>query len=384
MKIGLFSDTFRPQINGVTTVLETLDRVFTRMGHEIYLFVPAYESHRASSDGKVFRFPAIPVLYGKESRFAIPRSPAAKRIFSQLDVLHSHTPFSLGVLAIRVAHKYERPHVHTYQTLFTDYLHFLPRYLRPTRRMIERISASFCNHCDAITTPSRPMRDLLLSYGIAKPVYSLPFGLDMADFAHPMEHHLRTELQLPADDHLLICAGRVSHEKNIAFVLRAFRQMLTREPRIYLIIVGDGPARLDLESEARALGLSERAIFTGYMNRAKLIDYYKDADLFVYGSKTETQGIVYCEALASGTPVVAVGEMGVLDVVEDGVTGLLLPEDEAAFAEVTVSLLHDPERRRHMSEAAVRSAQEQSAERSCERLLEVYQSLLKIPTSLTT
>lgn len=382
MKIGLFSDTFRPQINGVTTVLETLDRVFTRMGHDVYLFVPAYESRRGSSDGKVFRFPAIPVLYRKESRFALPRSRAAKRIFSQLDVIHSHTPFSLGLLAIRVARKYGLPHVHTYHTLFTDYLHFLPRYLRPTRRMTERISAAFCNRCDAVTTPSRPMREVVLSYGVVKPVYAFPFGLDMADFARPAVHDPRAELNLPAEDRILICAGRVSHEKNVSFVLRAFQHMLTYEQKLRLIIAGDGPARSALEDEARALGINQRVSFTGYLDWHKLIDYYKAADLFVYGSKTETQGIVYSEALASGTPVVAVGQMGVLDVVEDSLNGLLLPEDETAFADAVIGLLHDSERLERMGEAAIRRAHEQSAERSCERLLEIYRNHRLALTSL--
>ncbi len=382
MKIGFFSDTYRPQINGVSTVLLTLERVFTRMGHQVYLFVPAYASRRASSSGNVFRFPALPVLYRKESRFALPRSREARRVFGQLDVIHSHTPFSLGLLGIRVARKYGLPHVHTYHTLFTDYLHYLPRPLRLTPRMVERISAAFCNRCDAVTTPSRPMRQTLLSYGIVRPVYALPFGLDMSDFSRPLRYDLRSELELAPDERVLICAGRLSQEKNVSFVLRAFELMLARAAKLRLVIAGDGPARAQLEKEARALNLAGRTVFTGYLERSKLIDYYKAADLFVYGSKTETQGIVYSEALASGTPVVAVGEMGVLDVVKDGTTGLLLPEDETAFAEAAVELLHDPARLRRMGQAALRSAHEESAERSCEQLLKIYRELIEAATSL--
>jgi len=375
MKIGFFSDTYCPQINGVSTVLLTLERVFGRMGHQVYLFVPAYQGRRSGANGNTYRFPALPVLYRKESRLAWPRSREARRAFAQLDVVHSHTPFSLGLLAIRVAHKYGLPHVHTYHTLFTDYLHFLPRPLRPTQRMTERISATFCNRCDAVTTPSRPMRQELLSYGIIRPIYALPFGLDMSDFSRPVTHDLHAELQLPPDEQVLICAGRLSQEKNISFVLRAFKLMLARQVKLRLVIAGDGPARAQLEEEARALDLTGWTVFTGYLERNKLIDYYKAADLFVYGSKTETQGIVYSEALASGTPVVAVGEMGVLDVVEDGTTGLLLPEDEKLFAEATVELLHDRERLEEMGRAAIQSAHKESAERSCEQLLEIYRGL---------
>jgi glycosyltransferase involved in cell wall biosynthesis len=377
LTIGMFTDTYLPQINGVATLLPILDRLLSRQGHRVYIFAPSYEGSRPRlEDEKVFRFPAIKFLYHKESRVTIPYHREARRAFEELDLVHSHTPFSLGVLGIRVARRYGIPHLHTYHTLFTEYLHYLPRYLRPTPNMVARISAAFCNRCDAVTVPSNPMREELLSYGIEAPVYTLPFGMDLDDFAGEPRVDLRAKLGIPERERILLCAGRVAEEKNISFLLRAFRLMLKELPHLRLIIAGDGPARPRLEGETEELGIAERVIFTGYVAWRELIDYYKQADLFVYASKTETQGIVFVESLAAGTPVVAVGEMGALEAVEDGVDGLLLEEDEEAFAQAVVELLHNEERLKRMSRAAVERAYQMSAQRSVEKLLEIYKEMI--------
>lgn len=377
MKIGIFTDTYTPQINGVTTVVQVMDRVLTRLGHEVYIFAPSYERRRGATEGRVLRFPALTFAYHKESRFAIPYSRATATFIKGMDVLHSHTPFSMGVLALRLARKHDLPHIHTYHTLFTQYLHYLPRYLRPTEKMTRRISAAFCNRCNAVTVPSEPMRQELLTYGITVPLYTLPFGMDIEDFEREPVYDLRAELGLPASDRLLLCAGRLGREKNIDFVLRAFARMLASMKDLRLILAGDGPERASLEQRARELSIAERVHFTGYLEWRKLIDYDKQADLFVYGSKTEVQPMVFLEALAAGTPVIAVGAMGALDVVKQGVTGLLLQEDEEAYSQAVVELLSDHNRLAQMRQAARERARAGSAQCAIEKLLEIYRTPAK-------
>jgi len=375
LTIGFFTDTYLPQINGVTTLLPILDRLLSRRGHRVYIFAPSYEGRPCLEDGKVFRFPALPFRYHRESRVTIPYHREARRAFGQLDIVHSHTPFSMGLLGIRVARRYEIPHLHTYHTLFTEYLHYLPWYLRPTPKMVARISAAFCNRCDAVTVPSHPMKKELLSYGIKVPTYVLPFGMDLEDFSGEPRLNLREELKIPEDERLLLCAGRLAREKNLSFLLRAFREVLRRLPSVRLVLVGDGPARAELEREAQDLGIASRVVFTGYRPWRTLIDYYKQADLFVYASKTETQGIVFVEAQAAGLPVVAVGEMGAVEAVDDGVTGLLVEEDEEEFAEAVLRLLDDRKRLEEMRRAALRKAEATSIQHSLERLLGIYREL---------
>jgi 1,2-diacylglycerol 3-alpha-glucosyltransferase len=375
--IGFFTDTYVPQINGVATLLPILDKLLTRQGHQVYTFAPSYQGGRWSREGdRVFRFPALKFLYHKESRVTIPFHREAWRAFQELDVIHSHTPFSLGLLAIHISRKYGIPHLHTYHTLFTEYLHYLPRYLRPTPTIVARISAAFCNRCDAVTVPSSPMREELASYGITVPIHTLPFGMDMEDFMGEAEIDVKRDLQIPGRARPLLCAGRLSREKNVSFLLRAFRMMIRCEPDLRLVVVGDGPARGELEREAHELGIASQVIFTGYLPWTTLLDYYKSADLFVYASKTEAQGIVFVEALASGLPVVAVGAMGALEAVDHGVTGLLVPEDEAAFAEAVITLLRDESRRAQMGRAARARAEKTSIQRSLEALLGIYRELM--------
>jgi glycosyltransferase involved in cell wall biosynthesis len=377
LSIGFFTDTYVPQINGVTTLLPILDSILTEQGHEVYIFAPSYEDHRAHrEDGKIFRFPAFKFLYHKESRVTIPYHREARSVFEKLDVVHSHTPFTMGMLAIRVSRKYDIPHLHTYHTLFTEYLHYLPRYLRPRPKVVKRISRAFCNRCDAVTVPSTPMREELASYGVRVPIYVLLFGMDLEAFARPPVRDVRADLGIPHDEKVLLCAGRLSREKNVSFVLRAFRRVLEHVKDVRLVIVGDGPARAELEREAHTLDLGDRVIFTGYRAWEVLVDYYRTADLFVYGSKTETQGIVYTEAQAAGLPVVAVGEMGPLEAVQDGVTGVLTREDEDEFAHAVVKLLEDEELYGKMSRAALEMSEKNSIVRSTERLLEIYRELI--------
>ncbi len=380
LTIGFFTDTYRPQINGVATLLPLVERLLERLGHEVYVFAPAYDRRRAYREGeRVFRYPAVPAFFHKESRMTFPFHREARKIFDKLDIVHSHTPFTMGLLAIRVSRKHAVPHLHTYHTLFTEYLHYLPRWLRPSPEAVKRLSRAFCNRCDAVTVPSRPMREELLSYGVEVPVHVLPFGMDVEVFRRPPERNVREELGLPTTERVLLCAGRLSKEKNVEFVLRAFRRLLDRGVRgVRLVIVGDGPHRAELERLARELRLLDgrKAIFTGYRPWEALVDYYKTSDLFVYGSKTETQGIVFTEAQAAGLPVVAVGAMGALEAVQDGVTGLLTREDEEEFAEAVERLLRDETLYTRLSQAARELSERNSIRRSVERLVGIYEGLI--------
>ena len=378
MRIGIFTDTFTPQINGVTSILEELDRVLRRAGHDVYIFAPAYSRAQRNENGRIFRFPALTAYFHQDSRVVIPYDRRAFAAFSRLDVVYSHTPASMGLLALRVARRYNLPHVHTYHTLFTEYLHYLPRLIRPTRRMAERISAAFCNRCDAITTPSHAMREELLKYGVQKPIYVLPFGVDTEPFERPLRTDVRAALGLAPDEFFLLYAGRLGTEKNLHFLLRAFLVLLDRWPGpqpIRLVLAGGGPHRPLFEQYTQELGLTERVLFTGFIPRPELVDYYRTADLFVFASKTETQGLVLMEAMAAGLPAVAVRAMGVTDIVFDGETGVLVPEDEKIFAHTVLSLLQDPQRRSQLRAGARRKAHEMSIQHSVAKLIEIFEGL---------
>ena len=369
MKIGLFTDTFLPDTNGIVTVIQMMEQELTREGHEVHIFAPAYPGWHGNQP-RVYRFPSLRFLFYPGMRVGIPYNRRAFEVIPTLNLIHSHTPGSLGLLALQASEIYQIPHVHTYHTLYAEYLHYLPLPIRPSRRAVRRLSRALCNACDVVIAPSLQMKRELESYEINCPIYPLPFGVHEEEFSHEVEWNVRAELNLPTED-LLLFAGRLGKEKNLAFLLRAFKRLLSYRDSARLIIAGDGPHRQALQRYAAELEIAPYVIFTGFLERKRLIDLYKQS-LFVFASKTETQGMVLVEAMMAGSPVVAIGEMGVLDIVHHQETGILVEENEDEFARACHRLLENKAEREKMGKAAQKWAYSQTAQASTRKLLEIY------------
>jgi 1,2-diacylglycerol 3-alpha-glucosyltransferase len=369
MRIGLFTDTYIPEVNGVVTVLKTMTRELRREGHEVYVFCPGHPD-RDDFYTRVYGFPSLRFLFYKGMRVAIPYSSSALRLIPSLDIIHSHTPGSIGLMGLWASKRYHIPHVHTYHTLYMDYRRYLPRVIRPNRGMVKSLSRLLCNRCDAIIAPSYQMKNELESYGITHPVYALPFGVDEEEFSHEIRWNVRTKLNIQAKD-LLLYVGRFGIEKNLDFLLRSFRQLLSLRPEARLIVAGDGPQREFLKRYAQSLGIAPFVTFIGFLQRCDLVDLYKQA-LFVFASKTETQGLVLVEAMMAGAAVVAVGIMGPRDIITSGETGILVGEDENEFARACNRLLQDDNERQRIGMAAHEWARSQSSQVSTKRLLDIY------------
>ena len=369
MRIGLFTDTYIPEVNGVVTVLEMMTRELRREGHEVYVFCPSHPSGDDFCTG-VYRFPSLKFIFYKGMRVAIPYNRSALRLIPSLDIIHSHDPGSIGLMALWASKRYHIPHVHTYHGLYMDYRRYLPKVIRPNSGMVKLMSRLLCNRCNAIIAPSYQMKRELESYGITSPIYALPFGVDEEEFSHEIRWNVRTALNIHTKD-LLLYAGRLGVEKNLDFLLRSFRRLLSLQPGARLIIAGDGPQRQFLERYAMSLGIAPFVTFTGFIQRRDLIDLYKQT-LFVFASKTETQGLVLVEAMMAGAAVVAVGIMGPLDIIASEETGILVSEDEDEFARACYRLLEDAKERQRIGMAAQRWARSQSSQVSTRKLLEIY------------
>lgn len=375
MRVGLFTDAYLPEISGVTTAVHWLKEELERQGHEAYIYAPQYGDFQDEEAG-VFRFRARPFIFYRTARVALPYDRRAARTFRDLDVLQSHSPFSLGLVALAAGLRHHIPHVHTYHTYLSEYRHYLPRPLRPTKRTAEEASAAFCNRCTAVTAPSTPIKEELLRYGVRRPIHIWPSGVNLHLFQREAVWEPRRALEIPEEAPLFLYSGRLAKEKNLSFLLSAFGRIRAAEGRAVLVLAGDGPERERLKAQAEQSGLSPSVVFTGFLDQPRLIDLYKAADLFLFTSKTETQGLVLVEAMAGGAPAVAIGEMGVLDVIRDGVNGLLAPEEEEGFARVALDLLDDPERHARLRLGALRSAEELSTQNSTRRLLEIFTECL--------
>ncbi|MGJ8455128.1 glycosyltransferase family 4 protein [Pseudothermotoga sp. U03pept] len=340
MKIAMFTDTYIPQVNGVATSVSLYKRALEKLGHEVYIVAPI-----GPKDETVFSLGGIQFKW--EKNHIIPRSGRILPLLNfirqkKIEVIHSHAPFALGFRALTVQRRLQIPHVHTYHTLLVEYRHYIPKPLTPSAKSVEEFSAWFCNMVNRVIAPTEKIEKELLRYGVIKPIHVIPTGMDVELFEAPNEFDIRERHGIDKRTKILLFVGRLAKEKNVAFIVDLFRTLLKRRYDLHLMIVGDGPERSSLLHMVREFGIDSRVTFTGYMSRSRLANYYRQADLFVFGSESETQGLVVLESLAAGTPVVAVAKMGIADVLVEGQGALLVKEPVLEeFVERVERLLND-------------------------------------------
>ncbi len=347
MRILMISDVYFPRINGVSTSIQTFKQEFEKLGHEVILIAPDYPQKYAIDDS-IIRIRSRAVLFDPEDRMMHYRAILKEipRLESYgFDLVHIHTPFVAHYAGAKVAEALGIPCIVTYHTLFEEYLHhYIPilpkRFLKAFAR---RFSRSQCNQVDAIVAPSSVIVGLLEEYGVEKPISVIPTGIYTANFSIGDGNKFRQEYNIGKDRKLLLNVGRVAHEKNLSLLLQMFQQLLDRIPEACLVIAGEGPARESCRRQAAELGISESVLFVGYLDRAsQLIDCYHSADLFVFSSMTETQGLVLLEAIAAGTPVVSIAAMGTRDILNDCAAAKIVPDDARQFSDTVAAVLQSP------------------------------------------
>ena len=338
MRILFVSDVYFPRVNGVSTSIRTFRADLARQGVDSILIAPEYPG--AAADGKpgIIRVPSGRVPRDPEDRrfLGAPlRRVLSLELAARVDLVHIHTPFIAHYAAARFARVHRLPVVATYHTYFEDYLHhYVPVLPRRMGRFIARhFTRSQCADVSALLAPSAQMRDALLAYGVDTPIEVLPTGLPAESYLRGNGARFRESFGLPATRPLLLYVGRVAHEKNIDFLLRMFVRLRERRPDALLVIAGEGPAREHLGRLARDLDIDSQVRFIGYLDRVtELPDCYAAGDVFVFASRTETQGLVLLEAMAQGTPVVSVAELGTRSILTPGCGAFVAPEDETVFA----------------------------------------------------
>jgi len=377
LRVGIFTDSYRPYTSGVVRSIETFRLALAARGVSFFIFAPRYPN--CEPEEKVFRFFSLPAPTNPDFAVAIPLSVRLGRTLKSLglDLIHVHSPFFLGGLGARWARRLELPLVFTYHTLYEEYVHYFPFLRQLARAVTRRYTVNFCNRCDLVLAPTGAIREYLLRSGVSVPVAVLPTGIELAAFQGGDGAGFRKRLGIDPGEKVLLYVGRLGKEKNIAFLLRAFRDIAARLDAVRLVLVGGGPAREELYGEARRLGIHGKVVFAGPVPPERVKDCYAAADLFVMASLTETQGLVIGEAKAAGLPVVAVRAQGVSEMVNEGVDGFLTPLDEAAFATVVCRVLGDPHLYRNLKEGAVVKATSLSIGRLAAVLLGHYRALIE-------
>ena len=384
MKILFISDVYFPRINGVSTSIETYHRNLRLLGHIVHMIAPDYGMPSADETG-ITRVPSRRIPFDPEDRlmsFKWVMNQLAKIRSENYDLIHIQTPFSAHYSGVKLSRMLGIPCVETYHTFFEEYLHhYVPLVSKKVTRFIAaRFSRHQGNSLDGMVVPSKPMLKVLQSYGITTPTEVIPTGIEPASFVLGDRAAFRAQQGIPQDRPVMLFVGRVAHEKNIGFLLKVVDRVRHEIPDVLFVIAGEGPALKSLQQEVNDLGVTENVLFVGYLDRpAQLNDCYRAADVFVFSSRTETQGLVLLEAMAQAVPVVAIAELGTRDVLQEGSGVWIAQEDLTDFSGKVVTMLKDRQVRKTLGDAGREYASEWSAQRQAKRMLDFYRGVLKIP-----
>jgi 1,2-diacylglycerol 3-alpha-glucosyltransferase len=388
VRILFISDVYFPRVNGVSTSIRTFRQDLASQGVETLLVVPQYDggTQAGALEPGVLRVPASRVLVDPEDR-RMHWGPLTRLLASlspaEVDVVHVHTPFIAHYAGTRFARGAGIPCIATYHTFFEEYLHhYVPALPRGIGRFVARsFTRSQCVRMQALIAPSEPMREVLVrDYGLTTPVHVVPTGLAADRFVPGDGTRFRASAGIPPDRPVVSYIGRVAHEKNVEFLLRVFLKVREGSPRAMLLIAGEGPAREALRQRVAAEGLTQEVCFAGYLDRhGALLDCYAAANVFIFASRTETQGLVLLEAMAQGVPVVSTAVLGTRSILKPGCGAIIVEEDLDAFAAAVVRVLEDEALQRDLSERGRAYARSWSSAAMAGRLAQVYDSVARAP-----
>lgn len=340
MRVGFFTEVYRPVVNGIVASVDGLAEGLRANGHEVYCFaprVPGYEE----ADGPVVRMPSLPLPTSTPYRLTLPLVSRRNlnRVIKRLEIIHAHSPFVTGWMGLRYARRFGVPFVYTYHTRLEEYAHYVPFEPNVTRLAATTLTRNFANLADAVIVPTPAMRDRLRDLGVRVDIEVAPSGIDLRLFGSGRRREdLRSELGALPGERLVLFVSRLAREKNLDVLLEAVAHCAGAALRV--AIAGDGPAREHVAAQALRLGIAERTRLIGTVERSALPDLYASADAFVFPSVSETQGLVLAEALAAGAFVIAAdtpqnGEML-------GGAGRLAAPTAAAFAQALREIPVEP------------------------------------------
>jgi 1,2-diacylglycerol 3-alpha-glucosyltransferase len=365
MHIGFFTDTFLPQKNGVVTSLLSTGAELVRRGHEVSVFCPR-TSVKKQEGMTIYSYPAVTFKPYPEFKIAVPQG---REQVPPLDLVHSHSPFTMGFFGWRVSKFQKIPRVTTFHTLLSEYV----RYVAPVgKKIMEKVVWKYCeifyNKQQGIIAPSQALKKVLKEHGIKRNISIIPTGIDTGFFRPEKKETAREKLGLEPGEKIFLSLGRLGHEKNIDIILKAFENVEGK-----LIIAGRGPAATKLRRLRDRLGLKKKVSFPGYVPEKLKPRYYSAADAFVIASTSETQALVVVEAMACGCPVIGADSLAIPEIISDGKNGYLFrPGDIAQLAEILNS--YEPSKR--MVNQALKTGQKFSVTRCTRKLEQFYRAHL--------
>jgi glycosyltransferase involved in cell wall biosynthesis len=381
MRIGFFTDYAYPGGFGVEFAINSFKDGLEKLGHEVFIYAPR-DKEIKDENQKIFRFRSWKIQKNPKMFFNFPFLPVGRSwkevVNFKLDIVHSQSPFNLGLLAKHIARRQRIPLIYTHHTDFPTWIRANMREKKILPYLARWWVKRYSNQTDAATAPSFKMKKILDNSGVKKPVYSLPNCINLNLFKPDKSraNEIKKQHGISGETKVLIFVGRLAREKNLVFLLKALKEILKIKKDVTLLLVGDGYQIDELKEVSKELGVDGNVRFTGFVSHELVPYYYGASDVFVMTSQSETMGLVVVEAEACGLPVVALDDLAFYDTVFEGENGFLVKEKEpTAFAARVLKLLGEPALYEKFSLKAREVAQRFSEEEQTKKLMEIYKNL---------
>lgn len=389
MRIGIFTDSYYPHISGVATSIEMLKEGLISLGHKVYIVAPNLDNNKFIYDKEkeIIWIPGIKtgIYKTKLTEFYSIRAMDIIKNEWKLDIIHSQTEFGIGYFSRIVAKKLNIPVVHTYHTLYEDYVYYITHghFDKWAKNIAIKITKYYCDKkCDELIVPTIKIKELFQNkYNIKRDIYVIPSGIDTKKFYPTKElldkaESLRKKYQIKETDFVIGSVGRVAKEKSFDKIILNLKELVKTNPTIKFILVGGGPDLEDLKQMVHNLDLDENVIFTGLVDYNLIPCYYQAFDAMVSFSTTETQGLTIIEGLAAGKPTLCINDDSFKEMIQDKYNGYLFKNDKD-FQEILLTLIKDKGLYKELSINALKSIEKYSKEQFAKSVLEIYNKAIK-------
>ncbi|HSX58508.1 MAG TPA: glycosyltransferase [Candidatus Saccharimonadales bacterium] len=382
MKIGFFTETYLPSLNGVSVTLDFEKRKLESLGHQVYVFAPKSTGDH-KDDETITRLSSMKLVNSEPAQklvLPIPNSTLRRTFRVGLDIVHAHGGGFFSFLGYQLAVAKGYPYVLTYHAYLAKYSHyFFIKNEAVTERAAKNGSKLICNLADVVIVPTEKMKKILQGYGVNKKIEVVANPIDLEKFKKVERGFLRSQFSIGEDKVILLTASRLGVEKNIEFLLRSYQKVTKKEEKSVFVIAGDGPNKKKLEDLVKELKIEERVIFTGFVATEAMPQVYSDSDVFLFASTSETQGMVVPEAAACGLPVIVVKDEAYVEAVTDSFNGYVVKEQAKAFAEKILELINDQPKRLEFGANSEKLISENfDNDVIIEKLVSVYREAIRI------
>ncbi|EKD56222.1 MAG: glycosyl transferase group 1 [uncultured bacterium] len=383
MRIGIFTETYKPVINGVVNSVLGFKQGLEALGHEVFVFCPTYKNYKdESKDKNIIHMNSLPLPGKSGYHFVFSASDEIKATAKTMDIIHTQHPFIMGDRAADVAKEFNIPIAFTNHTQYEQYSHYIPISKEIVQRSIEWYIKGFSKRVDMIIAPAPGITKVLKRYSVKTPIEVVANGIDIERFKKiPPKSEvdkLKIKYNIKPFDQVLVCTGRIAEEKNLTFLLESFKILQKSKPDTKLILIGGGMQIDYFNNLITKLGLAGSAIITDFVSYNDMPCYLALADLYVTASKSEVHPLTVLEGMAAGLPMVIVKAPGTGDIVTDGLDGLVTKDNKNDFVQKINKLLNDKGLRNNLAKGAKTTSIKYSIPETTKRLLEVYRKTIKI------